>query len=318
MSTNMQNTDLEKEIDFGQISKKVENIYSSFWNKINSMILFAKRNFVWVCLLFVLGVALGFFYDRSNRSYDHEIVVIPNFGTADYLYSKIAILEAKIKVSDTMFLHNLGIKNASKLRKIEVEPINDIYTFINVRAQNFEFVKLMAEDGDVTKIIEDPVTSKNYSFHKISIKTSGDNSKEGLIDPILKFLNSSDYYAEIQKSVIASINLRIKADETTINLIDSLLSDFSTNANRTMKNDKMIYYNENTQLNEVLKTKNDLIYEVSQKKIELINSQKIVKESQVAINIKDAQSIFTKGKFLFPILLVALFVLIGTSRKKQA
>jgi len=32
--------------------------------------------------------------------------------------------------------------------------------------------KLMAEDWDINKIIEDNLTSKNYTFHTISIKTT--------------------------------------------------------------------------------------------------------------------------------------------------
>jgi hypothetical protein len=42
--------------------------------------------------------------------------------------------------------------------------------------------------------------------------------------------------------------------------IDAVLNGFSSSVNRNQQSDKLVYYNENTQLNDVIKTKEALIY----------------------------------------------------------
>ena len=42
-----------------------------------------------------------------------------------------------------------------------------------IKKNNFELIKLMAEDGNIDKIMKDNITSKNYYHHKISIQTDG-------------------------------------------------------------------------------------------------------------------------------------------------
>ena len=113
------------------------------------------------------------------------------------LYSKIDLLESKIKEKDTLFLKSIGIDKPKSLILIEIEPVVDIYTFVNngydksiaQNSANFELVKLLAEDGDIKKIINDKVTSKNYSSHKILIRTKGFVLDSRVIVPILNFLN---------------------------------------------------------------------------------------------------------------------------------
>jgi hypothetical protein len=39
------------------------------------------------------GCSAWLFLDRT--AYDHEIIVMPNFGSTDYLYGKVALLNAK-------------------------------------------------------------------------------------------------------------------------------------------------------------------------------------------------------------------------------
>jgi hypothetical protein len=41
--------------------------------------------------------------DKSRTAYDHEIIVMPNFGSTDYLYGKVALLNAKSKKTTACF-----------------------------------------------------------------------------------------------------------------------------------------------------------------------------------------------------------------------
>ena len=201
MSNTPQINPNDQEIDLGQLSKKIGQKVQSFIDWLFDGILFVRRNIVVIGVLFVLGVGCGFYLDTKNKVYDHQVIVTPNFGSTDYLYSKVNLIEAKVKEGDTVFLKQIGIKNPKKFSKIEIEPIVDVYRFINNSTQNFEMLKLMAEDGDLKKIVEDNLTSKNYTFHTISFTTKDITSENNTLRPLLDFLNDSDYYKKVQKEI---------------------------------------------------------------------------------------------------------------------
>ncbi|WP_177730899.1 hypothetical protein [Flavobacterium inviolabile] len=311
MNNNPNTNPQDQDIDLSQISKKINNAFQSFLDWIFEGILFLKRNIIIIAVLFVVGAGLGYYLDKSDKVYDNQIIVIPNFESIDYLYSKVELLNAKIKEGDTEFLGKLGIKNSKKLGEIEVEPVVDIYRFIENSEQNFQMIKLMAEDGDMKKILEDNVTSKNYKYHSISFVTVGMTDRSKTIDPILKYLNDSEYFRIVQKERINNLNLKIKTNEETINQINGILNQLSGSIGGQQKSDKLVYYNENTQLNEVLKTKDQLIREMGYLNIELQNYNSIVKESSSVMNIRNTKLINGKLKLVLPVLFIGLFMASG-------
>lgn len=321
MSSESQNNIDNQEIDLSQISKKIGSFFEGISNKIFHLILYIRKNIVVIGVLFVIGAGLGWYLDKTSKSYDNQIIVTPNFSSTDYLYSKIALINSKIKEGDTLFLKNVvGIKNTKKFNKIEIEPITDIYKFIGSNPVNFEFVKLLAEDGDLKKIVDDKLTSRNYLFHNISFSTSKITSDEETVKPILNYLNNSDYYKKVQKQYIDNINKKMTQNDSIISQINGILNSFSKTANGPSKSDKLVYYNENTQLNEVIKTKNELIAEQGSLRLQLIDTDKIIKETSSTINIKNTEFINGKRKFFVPIIFVLLFLFFGAFKsfyKKQ-
>ena len=127
MSTNSQ----DQEIDLGQIFKSIKGFFESISDRFFEFILFLKKNSIVIIILLILGFALGYFLDQKNKAYEHEIIVSPNFGSADYLYAKINLLNSKKREKDTIFLHSIGIKDVKHFSKIEIEPIVDVYKFID-------------------------------------------------------------------------------------------------------------------------------------------------------------------------------------------
>lgn len=312
MSLNSKNQTEEEQIDFGMISNKIGNFFQRGNAFIFKGIQFVFKNIVILILLLVIGFGFGIFLDQKYKTYNSEIIVAPNFGSTDYLYSKIDLLAAKVKERDTVFLKSIGIQKPLEIKKISIEPIVDVYKFINNSEKNFELLKLMSEDGDLKSIVKETTTSKNYAFHTITILTKGlTNSKKG-IQPILNYLNTSEYYSKVQKISINNIQQKIKANEGIIAQIDGILNEFSNAASGYhQKSDKLVYYNENTQLNDVIKTKDTLIKEIGNLKIKLLTSDKIIKESTIALNIENDKSLNGKRKFVLPFVLIFGFILIG-------
>ena len=311
MSTNVPNNQDDQEIDLMQISKKIGNIFQDFNTFLFRCIRFFVKNAVVILILFVLGFGVGMFLDSTKKTYNHEIIVTPNFGSTDYLYSKIDLLTAKINERDTVFLKSIGIQEPTKITKITIEPIVDVYGFINNSEQNFELLKLMSEDGDLKSIVKETTTSKNYAFHTITLLTKGITESKKGIQPLLNYLNTSDYYNRVQKVSVENIQQKIKTNEGIVSQIDGILNEFSNSASGNhQKSDKLVYYNENTQLNDVIKTKESLIKEIGNLKVALLSSDKIIKDNSTTMNKENTSSINGKLKVILPLVFILIFILL--------
>ena len=320
---NKQNNE-DQEIDLSVLTQKIGNYFEGIAAGIYSGIQFVKRNIIIFITLFVVGATLGYFLDESTKVYNQEILVAPNFGSVDYLYAKIDLLSERIKNNDSTFLKSIGVINPKKISGINVEPVVDIYTFVNnntaiatnaQNTQNFELVKLLAEDGDINKVIKDKLTSKNYYRHSIQIKTDGFANSAEIVAPILKYLNQNEYYLNIQKVQLNNINVKIQQNNIIIAQIDAVLNQFSTTNASNQKSDKLVYYNENTQLNDIIQTKNGLINEIGYQKTEQVNLSKVIKDISQTNNIKNTKGTNNKMKLILPIFFIMVFLLITFFKK---
>lgn len=316
MSPNIPNNQ-DQEIDLSLLTKKIGNFFESISTSIFKGILFIKKNIIKFGVLFILGAVLGYFLDTNSNSYDSEVIVAPNFGTTDYLYSKIDLLQSKVKNGDTIFLKSIGIKNPDELALIEINPIIDIYSFVNnstitvnnaQNTQNFELVKLLSEDGDIKKVIKDKLTSKNYGHHTIHLISSKKVSEKETIQPILNYLEQNQYFQDVRKIQLNNINIKMQENIGIVAQINALLNQFSNSNSNNQKSDKLVYYNENTQLNDVIATKNNLVIEMGVQRMDLINLNKIVKDISKTLNIKNTSGTNNKMKLILPLLFCSLFI----------
>jgi hypothetical protein len=299
----------DSEIDVFQITTKVKKGFERLNALLFNCIQFFVLQWKIVTVLLIIGFGLGLFLDKNNKLYTHEITVIPNFESVDYLYAKINLMQSKINAGDAAFLQKeVGLSHPEALRKIEIKPIADVYKFIEDKERNFELIKLMAEVGEVKKVLEDNITSKNYTYHTIAVVTNGVSNENELITPLLNYLNQSDYFSAIQKVGLANLKQDIAQNDTIIQQINGVLNGFSANVNSSLKNDKLMYYNENTQLNDIIKTKQDLVYLQGKNRLKLINFQKTIKEVTFTLNSETSMAINGKMKFVLPMLLLFLFV----------
>lgn len=321
MSTqNTQNED--QEIDLGQLFGKFGGFFEKTGDAIFRMIQFVKRNIVVLAILLFLGIGIGTFLDTKAVTYDQKIIVRPNFETVDYLYNKVNLINSRIGQGDTVFLKSIGIEYPKKLKSIKIKPIIDIYDFVNQRTvtinnaqntQNYELVKLLAESSDITKVIIDTITSKNYENHLITIKTNSFITDKNTIEPIMNYLNNSQYYKAIQKALIENIKYKIEKDQQTISQIDTMLNSFSKPSNINTK-DKLVYINENSQINDIINTKSNLVQSLGYQKAQLENYNKIIKDKSEVLNVLYTNKFFKQMKILLPFLFIFLFLFFGFIR----
>jgi hypothetical protein len=317
MSTNSQNND-NQEIDLSDISKKIGGLYDAVLMSIFNLILFFKRKALILGLLFIIGAGLGFFLD-SNKNYNSQIIVAPS-GGVDYLYSKIDLIKSRLSEKDEKFFKSIGITNSEKIQNIKIEPIVDLYNFVNnntaiasnaQNTQNFEVIKLLAESNDINKVIEDELTSKNYPYHSLLISSNGRIESDDIIKPLLKYLNTDDYMNQISKINKENILIKMKKNEEEIVQIDSLISVISKNISNNNKSNNLIYNNENSEINAMFELKNKLISEIASQKIQLVKIESFIKDISITPNIINNKGTNGKMKLILPILFISLFVLIS-------
>ena len=277
MSNKSEQNNIQEEIDLFSLK---EFITKAINKSIMNTFLFLKKNVYKLLILFIVGVLLGGVADYLFKSYVAEVVVNSNFTTNDYLYSRVDQL-------NNHFIQNknkaLPISNYKKFTKIEVEPVIDVYSFVNnttsqtfistQTSQNFEMLKLMSEKGDINKIIKDEVTGKNYDLQRVKI-FSNDKVEEKDIKSVINHLNKDPYFDSILHLNIQNIKDRIVKNDSTISQINKLIQSYSLSIAKG--NASVMFKNENSELNDLIKQKNELIDQIDREKLKLISHNKII------------------------------------------
>lgn len=316
MSATSQNND-NQEIDLSQISKKIGSFFDALAISFFRIIVFFRVRALIFIILILIGGILGYFVDRETKIYESEVIVSPNFGCVDYLYAKVKLLESKLTEQDTLFFKSIGVKNPKHIVQIQIEPVIDIYNFVasntvNVNnaqnTQNFELIKLLSEDGDVNKVITSKITSRNYGRHSIIITSKGKISNKETVDPLLVFMNQNKHYQNIQKVFFENIQVKIKQNRNIIVEINDILKQFSLTSSTSQKSNNLVYYNENTQLNDIIKTKDNLTNEIGRLSLDLISFKDVIVKNSDVLNILNKKGLNNKIKLILPLLFIFIYI----------
>lgn len=305
-----QTNNADRELDLTELSRKFKGALSKAGDKTFDGILFLKRNIILLIVVIAAGVALGMYMDRT-KVYDTKIFIVPNFGSVDYVYSKVELINSKIRERDKDFYKETGM--GGNIAFVKIEPVVDIYKLLESEIdrpnKNYELFKLIAENGDIEDVMEGPVTGRNYKNHVITIKSSGTTTREKSVDPVLKYINNSEYYNQIHEQGIKNLEQKIAATDTTLKQIDAILNDFGQRSENRSGN--LVYYNDNTPLDEVIKLKNRLTEQQGVNRIDLVNAKSIVHETGSLVNIKDTKGLRGKNKYIVPMVFVFFFIVIS-------
>jgi len=299
MSTNSQ----DQEIDLGQIGIGIKNFFNNCLNTFFDFIFFIKKKIIIIAGLFVVGVVLGYFLDE-NGSYNQDILGIPNFESNEYLYKKVAFLNSRIIEKDTSFFKSIGILNSKHIGKIEIKAVNGVFKFINQgtgNQQNFELIKLMAEEGNIEEIIKSDATSKNYYVHNITFKTSKKITQKEVVDPILSYLQDNDFYKIQQKIQQKNITDKLNFNDSLMVQIDKLLLNLSSNKGGN------ISFSEEKGISELINKKDKLILENQMLFLKQHEFEEIIKTQNISLNNINSKGLNNKMKFALPFIFVLIY-----------
>ncbi len=300
MSTNSQN----QEINLGHVGAQIKSFLNGIIDSLFDFLFFIKKKIIIIGGLFIIGVVLGVFLDKSV-SYNQDISVIPNFGSNEYLYTKVAFIKSRLRENDADFFKSIGVKDFEKISNIEVKAVNGIFGFVNMRdnAQNFELIKLMAEDGNIEEIIKDDVTSKNYYLHNITISTSEKVNQKEVIEPILEYFQKNTFYEKQQVIYQENIANKIAFNDSLLKQIDGLIIKLSDS-----KNSSNVTISENSSITTLINKKDELIKESQYLKLNKHEYENIIKVQNISSNNINTKGLNNKMKLLLPFLFVFLYL----------
>ena len=142
----------------------------------------------------------------------------------------------------------------------------------------------------------------------IHILTTDQIKNEEIVKPILNFLNTDEYLNQLLKISRENINIKIKKNEQIIAQTDSLLHAITKNLSNNQKSFNLVYSNEDNHFNLLFETKNNLEYEIAEKRIEAINYKKVINDISTVTNIKSTKGVNGKMKLILPILPIFIFI----------
>lgn len=301
MNTAPQNQSNNQEIDIMLFFNKVIRLIAITLFNILS---FLKKYYLVIIILLVIGYTASYFLKKNiTHIYRNEVIVIPNFDSSDYLYSMIENINSKIKVRDSTYFNNMRITNYNKLKRLEIQPIIDIYSFLSKQKENYDIFKILADNKNINNLVKDYTINKKYKYYKINIYLYGKEESAAIIQKILAYINENVYYNNYKVVNIAFTENKIEQNNQMITQIDNLLK---AQSNLEKNNSQLFVLENHTNLNNLFETKEKLIKDINTLKLNLIAQQKIIND--IVIN----HDILYQNKLLFlikmiPILLLSCF-----------
>lgn len=299
----------QEEIDLGYLVNKTGVFFRKLVKLLFLILAFFQKYIIITVILIIVGIAYGFYKDlKVERTYKNETIVIPNFESVDYLYGKVEALNSKISLRDANFLNEVLDTNYRKIRKIEIEPIVDIYNFISKSREHIDIFRILFQNQELSDFVEDMATSKYYKYHKLSFTIVGKESSEKIISDILQHLNSNEHFLEYQKVLRENTQFEIDENARMIAQVDSVfqaVSSFSSNDTGSQS----VFINDNSQLNDLLISKRELLEDRNKLLMRYKDETEVIKMVSVDYNLKP-DGIVISNVLKYPILLIFLFSLI--------
>lgn len=302
--TDQNKKSVNEEIELSVFFQGFRNFCVNILKLLFQALSFYKKYAIVVLILLIGGGVGGYFMNQSfQKNYKNEIIVIPNYGSTEYLYGTIEMLNSKIKNRDVAFFEKIKLVGYDQLKEISIEPVKDVYALVKQEKNNIDVFKLLAEKGDLAKITSDLNTSQHFKFHKISLYRKGSSIGDNGISVLLDYLNQNTYYDEYGKVVVENIKKKLVKNNEMIAQIDSLLNTFG---NKASSKEQGININQNSQLNDLVLTKEGLFADNKKLELDLIDSGKTIKDVSIINDIIEDRFIASKIVSL-PLLLLALF-----------
>lgn len=295
-----------EEIDLNYLFRKSNNFFKKSVRAIFLIFNFFLKYWIVTLLLLIIGIGYGFYKDSiSSKVYKNEGIIIPNFESVDYLYGTIEELNKRIHLSDTLYLKEIIGNNYHSLKKIEIEPISDIYNMMTKSREQIDVFRIIYQNQEFDKFVENISTSKYFKFHKITFTIKGENRSKEIIKNIFSYWNNNSHFKEYEKIYSENAVFQVYEYKNMISQVDSIIKAISSASNNNQSSGVVI--SDNTNLHLLLQQKREMLNELLQAEIRLNDYTEPIK----LVNMDyEVQAVGISNIIKYPLLLLFLFSLI--------
>lgn len=307
MSNQLEHKNQSEEIDLSLLTKKLNNaLKKSIILIFGALGVFIKYKII-VAILVIIGFAYGFYKDKTTQKiFYNKVIVIPNFGSVDYLYEKVEALNAKVVARDSVYLKTILGPNYGNLRKIEIEPIVDIYNFAAQSRENIDIFRILFQNQDLSEFVEDMTTSKYYKHHNLNFSISGIDSSEKIVNDILTYFNENEHYKLYKDEIRENTDFLLKENLKMIAQIDSILQS-ATYVSKSKELASSFSINDNGDLGALIYRKELILNDRVSLIQENIDQFEIIKTVSANYNLMPTDTFIISNKIKYPLLLILLF-----------
>jgi len=292
-SNNETKNSQEQEIDLSYIYKSTRSFFRTIEFFIYRSLRFALKNSVMLCVVAIIGIALGYFWDKQKQKiYKHEIIVKTNFNSASFLYKKIA--NTKYSNKDNVIKH------------IAIAPIIDVRWFVEDGSKKIDVAKyLSANNIEISRHKDGNQTEVIYQYHTLSIYTKGQDTDGQIVKQLLDELNSEPYYVEIQKTQQQQTANIIEECQKSIEYINVYFQKISS---QSVSYEKNVNIDFEGGLANLITQKNQLLVLLERYKKLQIEEEKIFFDVSILPNIYLYKPLLERKVTQLPILLVFAYL----------
>ncbi len=301
----------ENEIDLSTLFKEIKGFVKKILVGIVNIFKFYYRHkFIILGLIIVAGVAGYFADDFLKKTYTNDILVKPNFGSSDYLYTKVEAIDNKLFSDDSLFLKKVFKDHYKLVKSLEIKPVIDIYNFVSRNESNQALFELLFEEDGNIDFIQNPINSRNFKYHHIYLEVEGPDHHQELSKALIKHINDNSYFKNLIDISIENLKFQLEENKAIIGQIDSIVRNAKKEKSMVLGTSELSF-SDNNGLNELLGKKRSLISEKRELESRLIDQNQTVKVVDANYKVLNKDKILKKDKTkLFPFFLVIIYSLV--------
>jgi hypothetical protein len=307
MNNQPSHSNKSEEIDLGYVFKKISDFFKNTVKLLFVVLAFFKKYIIIVVLLFLIGFGFGYYKDETSKKvYLNEVILIPNVESVDYLYDKVNALNVKIKLKDSLYLKSILDTNYRKIRKIEIEPIVDVYNFVSKSRENIDIFRILLQDQEFKEYLDDFATSKYFKYHRLKFSIVGTNDSQKIVQDILDEFNENEHFSEYLEVGKENTDLQIEQISVMIQQIESIIKS-STEFAAENKSNQSVFINDNSDLANLLIIKKNMLEDLLLLNMKSKDEVQIIKPVSFNYNVVGKGGFSISNKIKYPIILLFFF-----------
>jgi len=299
----MANQQHTEDIDMNYLFRKFKSFLKRIIKLIYSIITFFIKYWIVTLLLILIGLGWGYYKEKVvDKTFVSEGIVIPNYGSVDYLYSTIKEFNSRIGASDTVYLKSILGENHRSVLEVKIEPIADIYNTMTKSREQIDVFRILYQNQDFDKFIENLATSKYFKYHTIEFVVQGEGVSEKVIPKILDYWNQNEHFLAYQEIYKENATFQVSEYKNMFSQIDSVLASLSKGVSKNHNSSVII--SDNNNVDELFRIKKEMLSDLLDANVQLNDFTDPVK--LVFMNYEIEHRAFSRV-IKYPFFLVGLF-----------